>query len=83
MQMSMHLLMPLRIRTQNYNSMEEIIKIIKSIGYSHWDCILIPFAGKVYPETEELFKNLLAGIAKVEVMSRERKQWILITPIIK
>jgi hypothetical protein len=63
--------------------MEEIIKIIKPTGYSHRECIAIPFSGKVYPETEDRFKIMLTGVAKVEVVSRGRKQWILITPLIK
>lgn len=62
--------------------MEDIIKKIKTTGYSHEICISIRFASDVYPETVQEFTEMLQGIASVEVVDKGKKQILLITPIV-
>lgn len=63
--------------------MENIIDIIKKIGYGHNRAIIVPFAGGILHETEKEFREALKGIANVEIWSNGNKQMLLIKPIIK
>ena len=60
--------------------MNNVINKLNQTGYSHELCMSIRFAFTVYPETVQEFKELLDGIADVEVFSKGKKQILLITP---